>query len=277
MKQAGSLSKLLALAVGLGVFVAVWSAQAKPGKVVVRAVIGKADYTQEGVKWRSLGQGQVLRQGAMIRTYPASHVDLFLGVNGPFVRIMESTELGIDDLSYERTGVETVIETSLDLRVGRVLGNVKKMAVASRYEVKTPNGVAGIRGTKYDISTITGQVRVLEDLLIWVWKDPTTPTLPPKSFNIPANMMFDPITKNVVPIPQAIIREVNRIFTRIPIIEAEMPVPQVVVEQEDIIRNAIPPSPYDSESSSSSAEGEGEGEGEYEEPNGINNGGEPQD
>ena len=56
----------------------------------------------------------------------------------------------------------------MDLRNGRILGNVKKLAAASKYEVKTPQGVAGIRGTRYDIRA-DGTVIVIEGQVVVVY------------------------------------------------------------------------------------------------------------
>jgi hypothetical protein len=95
-------------------------------------------------------------------------VDLFLGDNGPIVRVTEDTTLGIDRLTIDRTGVDKVIETQLDLRNGRILGEVKRLAAASKYEVKTPHGVAGIRGTRYDIRS-DGTVIVTEGQVVVVY------------------------------------------------------------------------------------------------------------
>jgi hypothetical protein len=95
-------------------------------------------------------------------------VDLFLGDNGPIVRVTEDTTLGLDRLTVDRTGVDKVIETQLDLRNGRILGNVKRLAAASKYEVKTPHGVAGIRGTRYDIRS-DGTVIVTEGQVVVVY------------------------------------------------------------------------------------------------------------
>ena len=64
----------------------------------------------------------------------------------------ENTLLGIDKLTVTQTGADVVTETQLDLKAGHIFGMVKKMSAASKYEVKIPNGVAGIRGTVYDIS-----------------------------------------------------------------------------------------------------------------------------
>lgn len=168
MKQRGSFTKMLTCAVLLGAALLTSTAEAAVGKAVVRAVRGSADYSDGSGSWLPLKVGRVLKPGAIIRTSADSQVDLFLEQNGPVVRVTESTQLAIERLSYENTGVESVIDTGLDLRSGRILGNVKKMAEASKYEVKTPNGVAGIRGTEYDISA-DGKVTVLDGSVVVVY------------------------------------------------------------------------------------------------------------
>jgi hypothetical protein len=169
------------MALALGALIGL-TAQAAPmqNKAVVRSVRGTANYsTDRGANWKKLNVGMKLGQGSTVRTAPGSTVDLFLGDNGPVVRVTEDTTMGIDALTVDRTGMEKVIETQLDLRNGRILGNVKKLAAASKYEVKTPQGVAGIRGTKYDISA-NGRVAVAEGTVIVVYivgGQPTTATV----------------------------------------------------------------------------------------------------
>jgi hypothetical protein len=77
------------------------------------------------------------------------------------VRIKENSVLVIDKLSITQTGADVVTDTELDLKAGTILGTVKKLSPTSKYEVKIPNGVAGIRGTIYEINATTGVVRVL--------------------------------------------------------------------------------------------------------------------
>jgi hypothetical protein len=147
------------------------SAQAAPQEntAKVRAVRGSANYsTDRGANWKTLKVGASLKQNSVIRTAPGSSVDLFLNENGPTVRVTENTTMGIDRLTIDRTGGDNVIETQLDLRAGRILGNVRPLAAASKYEVKTPQGVAGIRGTKYDISA-DGTVKVVEGQIVVVY------------------------------------------------------------------------------------------------------------
>lgn len=124
----------------------------KQGKAQVRAVQGSARYSTGGGAWLDLTTGTSLNSGAVISTAAGSHVDLYLGINGPVVRVAEDTQMSIDKLTYTDTGADAVIETQLNLTKGTLIGSVRKLAAASRYEIKTPSGVAGIRGTDYVIT-----------------------------------------------------------------------------------------------------------------------------
>lgn len=176
----------------------------KQGSATVRAVRGKAQYST-GAGWAPIRVGIILRSGSIIKTAPESQVDLFLGKNGPVVRVTEDTEMALDKLTFAETGAEDVIETQLDLKSGRILGNVKKLAAASRYEVKTPNAVAAIRGTEYEVEA-TGRVTVLSGLCVVSYIDKTTGQ--PARVNVPQGMTFDPNTQTVGPIP---IRDIARL------------------------------------------------------------------
>jgi hypothetical protein len=174
MKYVGSIfTKLTAISVALAVTLVVSvQAQSQQGTATVRAIKGSAEYA-EGGAWQKLSVGKVLKPGAMIKTASDSQVDLFLKDNGPVVRVTADTLLGIDKLLFENTGADTVIETRLDLKNGRILGNVKKMAATSVYEVKIPTGTVGIRGTEYDIST-AGRVYVETGSVLVHYTDTTT-------------------------------------------------------------------------------------------------------
>jgi len=197
MKLSGSFSKVWTYVAVLGSAALLCSAQAaEVGKAVVRSVRGHAQYS-EGGSWTELKVGQSLKPGAVVRTANDSHVDLFMDQNGPVVRLAENTTLGIDKLNFEATGIDTVIETQLDLKSGRIIGIVNKMAATSKYEIKTPNGVAGIRGTEYVVAA-TGEVYVLSGsvVVVYVRSDGTVVT---QVLN--AGEMFIPSTGKVEPIP----------------------------------------------------------------------------
>jgi hypothetical protein len=109
----------------------------------------------------------------MVRTGVDGQVGLFLGDNGPTVDLLDSTTLGLDRLEVERTGGEAVVETQLNLTAGTIRGEVRKLSAASKYEVKTPNAVVGIRGTRYQISA-NGVVHVIEGSAVVVYINPAT-------------------------------------------------------------------------------------------------------
>lgn len=152
--------------------------------VEVLQVKGNARYSTADKHWHDLRQGDILQPGVVIQTAAHSFVDIQLSdrdtaakfqsavlvvsataytppasgmgageeSKANIVRIFESSVLAVDKLLVERTGVDEVAETQLDLQAGRIMGNVKKLSAASKYEIKVPNGVAGIRGSIYDIS-----------------------------------------------------------------------------------------------------------------------------
>src|SRR5882724_12006822 len=158
--------------------VAAQSAGRSVAKVV--RVKGGARYTTGNNVWLPLKVGAVLKPGTVIQTADdGSLVDLALGdgeapMTSPrpviadassrssrsyaptseqnMVRLFENSVLAIDKLTSVETGADMVTETQLDLQRGRLFGNVKKMSGASKYEVKLPNGVAGIRGTIYALN-----------------------------------------------------------------------------------------------------------------------------
>jgi hypothetical protein len=68
------------------------------------------------------------------------------------IRIFDNTVLAINKLSRNLTGADVFTEIELDLKAGNILGTVTKLTPSSKYEVKIPKGVAGIRGTIYFLS-----------------------------------------------------------------------------------------------------------------------------
>jgi hypothetical protein len=188
-------------------------AAAEMNEAQVRGVRGTANYsTDRGSNWRDLKVGTKLKQNSIIRTAPGSTVDLYLGDNGPVVRVTENTTMGIDRLTIDRSGTEKIIETQLDLRSGRILGNVKKLAAASKYEVKTPQGVAGIRGTRYDISA-DGRVSLTEGDAVVVYvmggRTSTGTVHAGQTIRPPTTMGGEPI---VSAIPPSEIATINRLI-----------------------------------------------------------------
>ena len=200
-------------------------ASAAPRQLTARVVRlgGQVQVSPDGAQgWTSLHPGDLVKAGSVIRTAAKSSVDLILDggaipANAPaavasassggaegtanVVRLWENSTLGIDRLISERTGTGTVEETGLDLRAGRVTGNVKKLSAASKYEIKMPGAVAGIRGTGYDLSG-TGDVVVYEGSVMVGYVDPATGR--PAQMEVKAGQKFNPKTDKE---PQTIPRD----------------------------------------------------------------------
>lgn len=206
------------------------------GAKVIR-LKGSARYSTGNNNWQPVKVGTILKPGMIIQTSreKGSFVDLALGQGDVapipsvasfspsiptstmsynpkseqnIVRVTEDTALGIDKLSWQETGADLVTDTQLDLKQGRILGTVKKLTPASRYEIKLPNGVAGIRGTVYDISA-NGMVRVMVGTVVvaWVGADGATMTQV-----VTANQQFDAKTGQVTPIVSAELKTLNSLI-----------------------------------------------------------------
>ena len=168
------LSHLFALATAFCLVATTVSAESNAARV--SRLKGAARYSTDNKNWKTLSEGDILKSGSIIQTAgDNSWVDIVLydtsesfntvqpvirkfnyGVGSDaqqnVVRLRENTVLSLDKLFSQGTGSGNVTETQLDLRAGRIFGNVKKLSGASKYEVKLPNGVAGIRGTLFDLS-----------------------------------------------------------------------------------------------------------------------------
>ena len=206
---ANRLATVVALSVAMLLGANLFAQEQQTGRAEVRAVRGTATYTVEGGPETPLKKGTVLTSGSVIKTGPESSVDLFLGNSAGTVRVTENTTLGLDTLKLTDTGAETVVEIQFNLPQGSILGDVNKLSPASKYEIKLPNGVAGIRGTKYRISS-TAYIVLLEGTLIFVFVPPGgNPT--PYTLVAPPAVYFSPI-EGIKPAPKDLVREVLEQF-----------------------------------------------------------------
>jgi len=230
-------NKLLGLFVLVGFTLATATAMAAEAKERVAKVVrikGAARYSTGNNIWQPLKVGVVLRSGAIVQTAKDSYVDITLGdgafagpaasvKSGPpssaasalayrpqadqdLIRLWEDSVISIDKLAMAETGAEVITETQLDLRAGRVFGTTKKLSAGSRYEVKIPNGVAGIRGTTYTLSA-DGVVAVLSGSVVVAYTQPDGTVI--TQLVTPGNQ-FDAKTGKVTPIADFNQREMIR-------------------------------------------------------------------
>src|SRR5256886_7601146 len=184
-------------------------AQTVPGKAEVREVKGVALASTAGAPGAPVKVGTVLGPGTTIKTGAGSSVLLFLGKTAGFIRLTENTTVSLDKLTLTDTGADTAAEVQLGLTDGTILGNVNKLSAASRYEIKTPNGVAGIRGTRYRMSA-NSFIVLLDGTLVFVYVPPGgNPT--PYTLAGPPAVFFSPVA-GVQPADKDLIAETNGQF-----------------------------------------------------------------
>lgn len=131
------------------------------GKATVTFVQGTAQYMYPGQDWKSLTPSVTLNSGAVVRTAAGSFV--YMAVNGKTsaVRVSENSVMALEKMQDLGT-VENDTDTMLDIRAGTVSGDVKKLSKASHYDIRTPNGVAGIRGTRWLVTVTQGANQIFQ-------------------------------------------------------------------------------------------------------------------
>jgi hypothetical protein len=177
----------------------------KPGTLIqtdvkqgssVDVVLGEA--AENATMSAEFDQGQTAYSTA---AYSTSMLSARSKANQNVIRIWSDSALSIDKLITQQTGAGPVSETELDLKRGRITGNVKKMPAGSKFDIKLPNnGIAGIRGTGFDIS-VTGTlwVRVINGAIVLAFyktgdTSPTTEVITGGYEINPATGLISPIS-----------------------------------------------------------------------------------
>jgi hypothetical protein len=179
---------------------------------------GSARYSTGNNVWQPVKTGTVLKSGYLVQTAADSYVDVVLGgtdltppravagdtlayktkAQQDMIRLQQDTVLAFDKLTVTDTGSDEVTETQLDLRSGRIFGSVKRLSTGSLYEVKLPNGVAGVRGTDFSLSAV-GLIQVLRGSMVISW---AAPDGTPMTQAVNAGWQFETSTGLLSPIPE---------------------------------------------------------------------------
>jgi hypothetical protein len=133
MKQFGSFSRLAGVAALCALVANLSLAAAETGKAEITGIMGSVTVDGQAVK-----VGDSISPGQQISTGAASKLDLFLGENGPTLVVDANASLSFDELSFDKSGAEPVINTRINVKAGKVAGYVKKTSSQSKYIVKTP-------------------------------------------------------------------------------------------------------------------------------------------
>jgi hypothetical protein len=142
------------------------SAALQNGKVQVGMVKGTATLFDPASKQSALASGRVFEQGYRVETSASSTAELILSNGSTLIVNPESlvevrtfrqvvSELIIDG-EYQKLDKEpSPSVTEIIVTRGKVIGEVRKLNPQSSYVIKTPVGVARIRGTIYTVQYST--------------------------------------------------------------------------------------------------------------------------
>ena len=220
----------------------------KQGIVTVVRIQGEARYSAGDNVWHPLVAGKVLRPGAVIQSAADSTVDIVLGVlpvqvaypnsttqpaglanaadpnvrgyivynpkvSQNVIRMYGNTVLAVDKLTLSDTGVDAVGDTELDLRAGKIFLTVKKLSAMSQFEVKIPNGVAGIRGSSGFIGA-DGVVQWKTGQMVFAWTGPNGQQFGP--FIINGGFGYNPqMDTQPVPLSPEVLTFLGQLITQV--------------------------------------------------------------
>ncbi len=146
-----TLKAICVVIISLFVVSAVFSAETKR-TAKISSFTGQPSVRMSGQKdWTDVVKGTVIHQGDTLKTGKdasarvnvdgngeSATVDVLPGSNLTFTQLLKDAEKGTD-------------KTLLDLAIGEVLIKAEKLQGDSKFEVKTPTSVAGVRGTKFSV------------------------------------------------------------------------------------------------------------------------------
>jgi hypothetical protein len=134
------------------------------------------------------------------------------------VRMTGDTMLAIDKLTVSDTGLDAVSDTELDLKQGRIFVSVRKFSAASQFLVKIPNGIAGVRGTLFEIDA-SGWCAVLKNSVLLSIVGPNGV---PVTYVVGEGNQFDPQTGQISPLPPALLNLLQQMATALDTLYVEV-------------------------------------------------------
>jgi hypothetical protein len=176
-----------------------------PGATIYTGIDGQADI----VLGKAVSMPQAAWVPQRISLAPDSPVRGFVGyepsVDQNVIRLMPNSALAIDKLTTVSAGADTVSDTELDLKKGTIYASVKKLSPAAQYLVKTPTGIAGVRGTQFSISL--NEDGTIKDVVVYKTHDDdglvlaiTSPNGSTQTFLIKDGEIYEAGSPNPVPI-----------------------------------------------------------------------------
>jgi hypothetical protein len=129
------------------------SAHAEISRAQVMNIVGEAKFMKSGQsEWMKLNNGAILREGDVIKTAKGSQVNLTLmgARKTAELVVREQSEFKFEAFNFDAENKVDI--TLLDVSLGAVLVKAEKLVGESKFEVKTPTSIVGIRGTTFEVN-----------------------------------------------------------------------------------------------------------------------------
>ncbi|HNX91783.1 MAG TPA: FecR family protein [Candidatus Omnitrophota bacterium] len=114
---------------------------------------GKVETKNSSGKWISVNPEMVLNEGDFIRTDSSSEalIEIIGETGNSRVRVKPNSQMQLVQLVEDNDS--TTQNTMLDLALGELLIDVDKLdSQKSKFEVKTPTSLVGVRGTTFKVT-----------------------------------------------------------------------------------------------------------------------------
>lgn len=121
-------------------------------KATVSSIVGEAKYQRKGhTDWQILEKDLTLFEGDSIRTAKDSIVMVELMGSAKTADLVIKPESHFTLQTFSHDPDKKVENTLLNVQAGSVLVKAQKLIGDSKFEVKTPTSIVGIRGTTFEV------------------------------------------------------------------------------------------------------------------------------
>ena len=123
-----------------------------PSQAKILETKGDVTYLKPGTTdWAILDPTVILSEGDSVKTGPGAQLRMELMGSAKTAEILIRKETEFKFSKFRFDEASKVDNTLLEIGVGSVLVKAEKLMGASKFEVKTPTSIVGIRGTIFEV------------------------------------------------------------------------------------------------------------------------------
>ena len=128
------------------------TAASEMNKAKVLEITGEAKFAKAGMNdWKILEEGMILSEGDSLKTGDNSEVKLELSGTAKTAEILVRRDSEFSFATFRHDEMSKTDQTLLNVDTGGVLVKAEKLIGESKFQVKTPTSIVGIRGTTFEV------------------------------------------------------------------------------------------------------------------------------